>query len=617
MALPKLKAGNDPLSFDDHDRNMKFLLGFVSLAAMLADTERGYSFYEPGQGILVLAEGYRYRVAASDASNHHLITGAGLKLYVAPVDEGAYNFGAFNPTLGGVVDNYAKLRMALDVVAVGEAPNKIGPTLIFPKGLYRFNSTAELNTRVTLLGSGATPSGTAFVFAGVSSGFVVNSFNTGAGTAISEEDATTAGLSGAAGSVFKKIMFYYGAAGAKPSARADIDAIWMRAKASVIDCAFWGWPRSGVRVEAWAPADKPSNPELWGDARGWFLEDNIGSWCGKSPLRVRGTRASGGVCALSNFAENGWWAIDDHALGSNFYIGNHSATDGVGTAGANTSTLRKSGVVSYGGNLYKAAVVLGDDGDPTPEHLEALVTTIPGEDNEVWRYWKVGGPTNERPLWTASPTTSAEQYFPTGGFKFSNPASGHVGLGNYSEDNVIGQYYVGENVFVAGGIQTNMHFGSKYMLGDNGQIKPLGGFRVNPDELTVTLAENASDRGGITVYKAEDSIWNLFTPDASGDLQFKREGFPAALSLTGATPAHDFGTTGAPATIKHVVHVPQLVLGDITVDGARCQDTLPAAPTDGDWAIGDIVWNRDPTAGGNASWTYTADGWKASNSIAE
>lgn len=631
MTFPITRAGKgDALVFAEEDGNITFLSGFASLSAMLADTARGYSFYEAGQGIVVLAEGYRYTVAASGASDHHLTTAAGLKLYVVPSDEGVYNFKAFNPAANGTTDDYAKLMLALSAVETGVAPNKIGPTIFFPKGVYRFNTTVELHNRVTLLGAGNDIDGSVLVFASGVSGFVVNAFNTGAGTAISEASATTAELSGAQGSIFTGLHFSSGAVGAKPSARADVDGIWLRAPATITDCAFQGWPGAGVRIEAWVPADKPSNPELWGDARGWRLEHCVGTACGRSPLRVRGNRADGGTCTICNHNENGWWGFDDHSTGTNFYLANHTATNGVGAVAPNNTTIRQSGMVSYEGSRYTATCVFGEDGDPDPDHLQAMVDTIPGTDPTVWKYRSAGSASTYYPAWV--PDMDPGQYFPSGGLKFSNPDGAHVLFGVYCEDDEPGQHLNGTNLFNVGGIQTYKHNGGQ-IHGTDGALQFAAGTEFGTDDLKVTFSENTTTRRGLTAIRNGDDVWTLLTTDSFDDLTFGKEGEAPIFRITGITPYDVFGTSGGNGPgnpggkwRSWMAQADFLGIDGVDEDGESEDDprrhtTLTAAPTTGEWAQGEVVWNSAPTAGGNAAWICTTGGtpgtWKTCLPIAE
>jgi hypothetical protein len=191
----------------------------------------------------------------------------------------------------------------------------------------------------------------------------------------------------------------------------------------------------------------------------------------------------------------------------------------------------------------------------------------------------------------------------------------------YSEDDEYGCYYGGSNVFVAGGIQTHRHRGGP-LLGENGLLGITAGLEVGVDDFVVTVAENSTTRRGITVKRdGGDSVWNMFNQAANGDTTFGREGEAPALVITGPTSEYSFGTSGTSVTgtVKDqsfLVHAPTLSLGD----EPRRQTCLTAAPTTGEWAKGDIVWNRDPTAGGYAAWVCTTAGtpgtWKTCLPIA-
>src|SRR5690554_2730855 len=107
QSLIKRSDKGQPLSASDHDSNLRWLDGPNTVQALLADE----SSYAPGD-IIVTREGFRYRVAASDATDHHLTTAGGVKLYVLPTDDGVINFRAFAPAADGVTDDYAKLVQA-------------------------------------------------------------------------------------------------------------------------------------------------------------------------------------------------------------------------------------------------------------------------------------------------------------------------------------------------------------------------------------------------------------------------------------------------------------------------------------------------------------------------
>lgn len=83
---------------------------FDTVAGLLADTILDYSAASGrvavATGKIVEAQGYRYEVAASGASDHHVETAGGVKLYVLPDQQGAYAAAAFGVS-SAVPDNTA------------------------------------------------------------------------------------------------------------------------------------------------------------------------------------------------------------------------------------------------------------------------------------------------------------------------------------------------------------------------------------------------------------------------------------------------------------------------------------------------------------------------------
>lgn len=104
---------------------------FATVAAMLASEADAR-----GSGWIWNAGGYRYEEAASDASDHHLTTAGGVKLYVLPGD-GGYNVKAFGAAGDGVTNDTLALQKAFDSGA---------KRIYLPKGTYR-NSGLTINAR--------------------------------------------------------------------------------------------------------------------------------------------------------------------------------------------------------------------------------------------------------------------------------------------------------------------------------------------------------------------------------------------------------------------------------------------------------------------------------------
>jgi hypothetical protein len=119
---------------------------FDTVAALLAETE-GYARFAVSD--IIEAGGFRYQVAASGASDHHVTTAGGVKLYVLAGDAGSFNVKAFGAVGDGVTDDTAEIQAAID--AVGAAG---GGTVFFPAGTYITTNRLYNKSKVMLEGTG-------------------------------------------------------------------------------------------------------------------------------------------------------------------------------------------------------------------------------------------------------------------------------------------------------------------------------------------------------------------------------------------------------------------------------------------------------------------------------
>lgn len=120
----------------------------ASVSALLADTELTYSAGQPGvvvagDVICTRAEGFSYQVAASGATDQHVTTAGGVKLYVLPSGEG-YNVKAFGAVGDGVADDTAALQAAL----------LLGGKTYAPAGTYMTTAPLYLDGGTVFLGAG-------------------------------------------------------------------------------------------------------------------------------------------------------------------------------------------------------------------------------------------------------------------------------------------------------------------------------------------------------------------------------------------------------------------------------------------------------------------------------
>lgn len=92
--------------------------GFANVAALLADTVLEYGQVSAGDIIRTRSEGFAYTVAASSASDHHITTAGGVKLYVLLGADRSYTAAAFGDDLAKSF--YAAAMAKLPLVLSGQ-----------------------------------------------------------------------------------------------------------------------------------------------------------------------------------------------------------------------------------------------------------------------------------------------------------------------------------------------------------------------------------------------------------------------------------------------------------------------------------------------------------------
>lgn len=127
------------------------------VTALLADTALTYTTGTPssvasGEYVRTRAEGFSYEVAASDATDEHVTTAGGVKLYVLPVNSGVYPaaaFGGFTTSLlAGKVANTTAIN-----AAIAKASAAGGGVVVLPAGTF-YAENVVLLSDVTVEGVG-------------------------------------------------------------------------------------------------------------------------------------------------------------------------------------------------------------------------------------------------------------------------------------------------------------------------------------------------------------------------------------------------------------------------------------------------------------------------------
>lgn len=138
------------------------------LGSTLTYTAGQFGTVEAGDYVQTRAEGFSYQVAASSATDHHLTTAGGVKLYVLPGADGSYNVKAFGALGDGSTDDRAAIAAAIagardEYLGVQYTDNgnplaftNAIPYVWFPTGEYRVSSAIDVTGYVSvhLKGSG-------------------------------------------------------------------------------------------------------------------------------------------------------------------------------------------------------------------------------------------------------------------------------------------------------------------------------------------------------------------------------------------------------------------------------------------------------------------------------
>lgn len=134
-------------------------LSFDTVAALLADSTLTYVTAPAGS--IVEAGGFRYEVAASAATDQHVSTAGGVKLYVQKEASG-YDVTAFGAVGDGTTDDTAIIQSAIDAVSAAG-----GGQIWFPSGVY---GVSDVTGAITLSRRAALRLKSGVVLAGVGAG---------------------------------------------------------------------------------------------------------------------------------------------------------------------------------------------------------------------------------------------------------------------------------------------------------------------------------------------------------------------------------------------------------------------------------------------------------------
>lgn len=472
-----------------------------------------------GTKVYVLMGNYSYEVQASGAATYDLEVD-GIRLNVLPNEANEYPFDAMLPAKDGTTDDLPKLNTLIlnkSFITNAGAGQRMGPTIRFGYGRYYFNGTISPKAQIRLIGQYTgygNERSTDFLFPPATAGIIVNRFNT---NGVASEAVN---VYGADGSEFIGLKLIGGRGDAFDATQSGI---WLRARASVVNCATISFAGHGVFAGAGSDGNPyQGNCNLF-RVRHLYTEFNRGDgFC------ADGTDANAGTVEYVNAKSNDGAGVREAAFLRNYHAGHHA--------------------ISNAGGAYQFE--------------------------------------NNSPMYSA--------YVEDGGGSNVNSGGPMIGLMATNVD--------------AGSIGPLMNVVNAN--GFRGWSNQRGGLIAQYGNVTAHLNTQA-DNILIGQYSGNATPWRILYRNSGTDVAIVAGSSGSdMIRFTGTGTGFNPGRSG---TVAGACNIPSLFLG--LNSAARGMTTGSAAPTSGEWARGDIVFNNAPSAGGKIGWVCTTAGtpgtWKA------
>jgi hypothetical protein len=581
--------GADATIVRPSDWNADHLGDVENVAALVADTVHTYSNVAAGDYLRTREEGFGYEVAASGASDHHLTTAGGLKLYCLPNSTGWFNFAQMNPAADGVTDDYAKLALLLNAVdlPLGGAPTT-GPCIFIPSGTYSIQSPIELKKATWLKGqtSGQYENKHAKLkFPTDTMGITVNRGDTINGGLESPSSGDAADCT-----IIEGLQIF-----STVGTDATAHGIWLRARAVIRNCLVEGFSGNGINVVATAGGADSEQ----GNANCFRIEGCRSSGNGQNGFFTRGADANAGNIIGLDCTGNTNWGFWDSSFLGNTYIGCHTSNNGNVNAGLTPDGLAHTCYCEYDGDLYQAV----------PGSTEAeLCSTTPGTDRDVWRFVVASD------LFPYQDWTGAEDegtFTPGGSYLADNINAKNVFIGCYSENSQGLFWDIGGRSLQFGGFISGSGIGAGAFIDANSGVVTGSAYTVEAEEDTgetiyTRLGAIVGDRSALSWASSEDAnTWRFKHESGNWTTRFANNSDLITAFLTSTDTAEELGT-GAP--LPYVQAFPTIGIGRGNQARRHTYYSTTPDPTSDAYALGDIIWSNGPTRGGSVGWVCTTAG---------
>lgn len=638
------EAEADTNAFRDADKS-KLSGIFVSVADLLSDVQ---SFVE-GDVLTTETEGFSYKVAPVSATDHHVATAGGVKLYVLEDTQGVVSLAQWGLQPGGD-DIRAALQTAVDTFRSVFIPATTERTISGANSWY-CSGTINVNREVRIFGVTGTqarvhPSSIRWD-AGMP-GIIFHYYDTqGDSTGAVTLNGTPDLQRKADGSRIETLSLLSGT-GSDPAILDTVShAIWAKVRIGVYDCFFSGWQGDGIHIVATASS---TDPLVRGNANNWDTRGNRIQNCNNG-MYIDGADANAGASFHDDCSSNAGWGVFESSFLGNTYVSHHTNGNGnpakrqwkqsqyfcidaansavtepgtdptvwweYGVAGSGTAAIWASGttystgdyVEASNGRVYKVATVGGGTSTNEPVFDGSTNQTLP--DGYIWSptqndAWKLG---------IAVPEGGAK--------KVDGDSNVSALISCYDEGSQAASYKPNALSIMPGHGFDQEALGGSVMYTQKGWTR-LPCIRTNDQNLQIEY-ELFGKIGSAKL--APIHLGQLDVPGVTGtqrvDLLDTQKGTVTRRDRnsdaymtwmeTLDTTTLSFGRGGG-NTVPNALYVKRLFLGS-NPPNARNVTFAKAEPTSGKWARGDIIFNQEPVAGGVFGWQCVTGGTAGSDAV--
>lgn len=515
-------------------------------------------------------------------------------VYVAPTSDptgasgawvrqinGPHNVKWFGAVGDNVTDDGPAFLAAIaylkaNILASGYGYGRGNASLFVPAGFYYLGtSTLDFDFTCRMKGEGTGLPGagiTVLRWAAGATGIRTQSYITAGGTDVV---ASEPGFPSGSGSIFEGLFLKGGYA--NDGVEAEEHGFHFRAMAVIRDCFVQGFKGNGIHIAAAAGTGVP----LEGNANVSRIENVTVQHC---RVGIYFDSADSNACLITsaNCTANRTWGIWDSSFLGNTYIGCHTAANG--WDGARTSIPT---ACTYSGNRYyvKAGQAAGASTNP-PSGTTA--------GNTWWGYIGEGGTYNGVVEWVSGTT------FREGGAYYADgESSQNVFVGCYSEGDQNPIQAITPSMFL-GGLFGIVNGGGPSLQGYFGAVGSRQGFKAfnangnNVGMLPSGIYYQHSTAGNYSLqYVGNDLVWTYANSAISTNWAYR---------LTGEGTASPVGARRIDFPNGYGLAGKKVLSGT-------------APPGSGTYAVGDMMWNSAPAAGGIPGWVCVTAGtpgtWKA------